>query len=138
MASLSPALHGGKKVQVVFVMLTTGTGKSKLAIDLALHFFGEVINSDKMQVYKGLDVLTSKVTPEERQSMLCVALSTTEIKFIAITNTCKEMLYVKMFFNKLGYNQDRYIIYCDSQNAIHLNKNTNFHLKSKHIDVRYH
>lgn len=138
MASLSPALHGGKKVQVVFVMLTTGTGKSKLAIDLALHFFGEVINSDKMQVYKGLDVLTSKVTPEERQSMLCVALSTTEIKFIAITNTCKEMLYVKMFFNKLGYNQDRYIIYCDSQNAIHLNKNTNFHLKSKQIDVRYH
>lgn len=38
---------------VAFVMGATGTGKSKLAIDLALHF------SDQMQVYKGLDMLTN-------------------------------------------------------------------------------
>ncbi|KAJ3703860.1 hypothetical protein LUZ61_007565 [Rhynchospora tenuis] len=51
--------------KVVVVMGATGTGKSKLAIDLARRFGGEVINSDKIQVYDGLDVVTNKVTKEE-------------------------------------------------------------------------
>lgn len=50
---------------VVFVLGTTGSGKSKLAIDLATHLGGEVVNSDKMQVYDGLDIITNKVTEEE-------------------------------------------------------------------------
>lgn len=54
-----------KKDKVVFVLGTTGAGKSKLAIDLAAHFGGEVVNSDKMQVYSGLDIITNKVTVEE-------------------------------------------------------------------------
>lgn len=54
---------------VVFVMGATGTGKSRLAIDLATQYPAEVINSDKMQVYRGLDILTNKVTAEERQGV---------------------------------------------------------------------
>ncbi|XP_010255880.1 PREDICTED: adenylate isopentenyltransferase 5, chloroplastic-like [Nelumbo nucifera] len=53
------------KNTVVFVMGATGTGKSKLSIDLATHFRAEIINSDKMQVYEGLDIATNKVTEEE-------------------------------------------------------------------------
>ncbi|XVF85529.1 hypothetical protein PTKIN_Ptkin17bG0124700 [Pterospermum kingtungense] len=53
------------KNKVIFVMGATATGKSKLSIDLATHFNGEVINSDKIQVYKGLDIITNKVTFEE-------------------------------------------------------------------------
>lgn len=45
----------------------TGSGKSKLAIDLASHFPVEVINADSMQVYQGLDVLTNKVPPHEQK-----------------------------------------------------------------------
>jgi adenylate dimethylallyltransferase (cytokinin synthase) len=55
---------GGKNKAVV-VLGATGTGKSRLAVDLALRFGGEVINSDKIQVYQGLDVATNKVTKEE-------------------------------------------------------------------------
>ncbi|OWM78487.1 adenylate isopentenyltransferase 5, chloroplastic-like isoform X2 [Punica granatum] len=55
--------------KVVFVMGATGTGKSRLAIDLATRFPAEVINSDKMQVYKGLNIVTNKVTEEECQSV---------------------------------------------------------------------
>ncbi|CAA6670597.1 unnamed protein product [Spirodela intermedia] len=51
--------------KVVFVMGATGTGKSKLAIDIATRFSGEVVNSDKIQLHDGLPVLTNKVTPEE-------------------------------------------------------------------------
>ncbi|KQJ89813.1 adenylate isopentenyltransferase 5, chloroplastic [Brachypodium distachyon] len=54
------------KPKVVFVLGATATGKSKLAIALAARFGGEVINSDKIQVYAGLPVITNKVTDEER------------------------------------------------------------------------
>ncbi|XP_068661070.1 adenylate isopentenyltransferase 5, chloroplastic-like [Aristolochia californica] len=52
--------------KVIFIMGATGTGKSKLAIELATRFSGEIINSDKIQVYQGLDVVTNKVTAEEQ------------------------------------------------------------------------
>ncbi|CAN6197280.1 unnamed protein product [Urochloa humidicola] len=58
--------HGGAKHKAVVVMGATGTGKSRLAVDLALAFGGEVINSDKIQVHAGLDVATNKVTESER------------------------------------------------------------------------
>ncbi|KAL2230830.1 UNVERIFIED_CONTAM: Adenylate isopentenyltransferase 5, chloroplastic [Sesamum indicum] len=56
--------HQGKD-KVVVVLGATGTGKSRLAIDLATRFGAEVINSDKIQVYKGLDIVTNKVRNEE-------------------------------------------------------------------------
>ena len=34
--------------------------------------------------------------------------------------------------------QEKYNLYCDNQSAIHLCKNSTFHSRSKHIDVRYH
>ncbi|KAL2235551.1 UNVERIFIED_CONTAM: Adenylate isopentenyltransferase 5, chloroplastic [Sesamum indicum] len=52
--------HQGRD-KVVVVLGATGTGKSRLAIDLATRFGAEVINSDKIQVYKGLDIVTNKV-----------------------------------------------------------------------------
>ncbi|KAI5414888.1 hypothetical protein KIW84_040374 [Lathyrus oleraceus] len=39
---------------------------------------------------------------------------------------------------ELGFVQDKYLLFCDSQGAIHLGKNSTFHSRSKHIDVRYH
>ncbi|KAL6955211.1 Adenylate isopentenyltransferase 5, chloroplastic [Sarracenia purpurea var. burkii] len=54
-----------RRDKVVVVMGATGTGKSRLSIDLATRFPAEIVNSDKMQVYKGLDIVTNKVTTEE-------------------------------------------------------------------------
>ncbi|KAM0754775.1 tRNA isopentenyltransferase [Meredithblackwellia eburnea MCA 4105] len=66
---------GRSKGDLVAVVGTTGVGKSQLAIELAkavstlqlphIATQGEVINSDSMQVYKGLDIITNKVTQEE-------------------------------------------------------------------------
>ncbi|KAK8946350.1 hypothetical protein KSP39_PZI007407 [Platanthera zijinensis] len=53
------------KTKAIFVLGSSGTGKSKLAISLAHRFDGEVINSDKMQVYDGLPIITNKVTAQE-------------------------------------------------------------------------
>ncbi|XP_055835792.1 tRNA dimethylallyltransferase 2 [Solanum dulcamara] len=57
------------KPKVVVIMGATGSGKSKLAIDLASYFPIEIINADSMQVYQGLDVLTNKVTPQEQKGV---------------------------------------------------------------------
>ena len=52
---------------IVVVLGATGAGKSKLALEIAQKFKGEVISADAMQMYKGLDIVTNKVTSEERQ-----------------------------------------------------------------------
>ncbi|WMV07714.1 hypothetical protein MTR67_001099 [Solanum verrucosum] len=50
-------------------MGSTGTGKSRLSIDPATHFLGEIINSDKIQVYKGLESVTNKITHAKKQGV---------------------------------------------------------------------
>ncbi|CAJ1962381.1 unnamed protein product [Sphenostylis stenocarpa] len=64
--TMESLFHHRSKDKVVVIMGATGTGKTKLAIDVAKHFQpAEIVNSDKMQVYKGLDITTNKVTEEE-------------------------------------------------------------------------
>ena len=58
-----------EKAKVVVIMGPTGSGKSRLAIDLATHFPIEIINADSMQVYHGLDVLTNKVSLNEQKGL---------------------------------------------------------------------
>ncbi|KAG8831228.1 hypothetical protein FRC20_008195, partial [Serendipita sp. 405] len=57
------------KRSIIAVIGTTGAGKSKLAVDIAKACNGEIINADAMQVYRGLDVITNKVTEEEMQGI---------------------------------------------------------------------
>ncbi|ESQ43761.1 hypothetical protein EUTSA_v10006499mg [Eutrema salsugineum] len=55
----------GPKDKVVVIMGATGTGKSRLSVDLATRFPAEIINSDKIQVHQGLDIVTNKITADE-------------------------------------------------------------------------
>ena len=68
----------------------------------------------------------------------CVALSTTEAEYIAATEAGKEMLWMKRFLLELGLSQLTYVVFCDSQSAMDLSKNSMYHSRTKHIDVRYH
>jgi tRNA dimethylallyltransferase len=53
---------------VVFLLGTTGVGKSKLSLDMAEALHGEIVNADSMQVYGGNQgVMTAKPTMEERE-----------------------------------------------------------------------
>lgn len=53
--------------RLIILLGPTGVGKSKLAIDLAEEFGGEIINADSMQVYRYMDIGTAKPTLEEQQ-----------------------------------------------------------------------
>ena len=48
-------------VPIVVILGATGAGKSKLALELAAKYGGEIISADAMQMYKGLDIVTNKV-----------------------------------------------------------------------------
>ncbi|GJX41528.1 retrovirus-related pol polyprotein from transposon TNT 1-94, partial [Tanacetum coccineum] len=63
---------------------------------------------------------------------------TTEAGYVAATEVCKELLWLKRFLQELGFKQQRYAVLCDNQSTIHLAKNSMFHKRTKHIDIRYH
>ena len=54
---------------VIAVVGPTGSGKSDLAVNLALELDGEIINADAMQFYRGMDIGTAKITPAERRGI---------------------------------------------------------------------
>jgi len=54
---------------VIAVVGPTGSGKSDLAVSLALELDGEVINADSMQFYRGMDIGTAKITDAERRGV---------------------------------------------------------------------
>lgn len=52
-------------MKVIAIVGPTAVGKTSLSIELAKRFNGEIISGDSMQVYRGLDIGTAKVTTEE-------------------------------------------------------------------------
>ncbi|KAF7256772.1 hypothetical protein EG68_06371 [Paragonimus skrjabini miyazakii] len=74
---------------VVAVCGSTGTGKSKLAVDLARIFSGEVINSDAIQLYEGLSIATNKVTEEEAAGITHHLLGTFSAQWAAFGDVHK-------------------------------------------------
>ena len=60
---------GARQPPVIAVVGPTGSGKSDLAVELALKLGGEVINADAMQFYRGMDIGTAKVTDAERKGV---------------------------------------------------------------------
>lgn len=53
--------------RLVAIVGPTATGKSDLAIRLALRFGGEIVNADPQLVYRGLDIGTAKPSPAQRR-----------------------------------------------------------------------
>lgn len=70
----SPARTGapdspGGLPPVIAVVGPTGSGKSDLAVGLALELDGEVVNADSMQFYRGMDIGTAKIALAERRGV---------------------------------------------------------------------
>lgn len=55
------------KQKVIAIVGPTAVGKTKLSIEIAKQFNGEIISGDSMQVYRGMDIGTAKITEDEKQ-----------------------------------------------------------------------
>ncbi|NUR92718.1 MAG: tRNA (adenosine(37)-N6)-dimethylallyltransferase MiaA [Nonomuraea sp.] len=58
-----------RTLPVIAVVGPTAAGKSDLAVDIALHKGGECINADSMQLYRGMDIGTAKLTHSEQRGI---------------------------------------------------------------------
>jgi tRNA dimethylallyltransferase len=58
-----------EKPKIVIITGPTASGKTSLAMKLALDLGGEIINADSMQVYRGMDIGTAKPTADERKAV---------------------------------------------------------------------
>ena len=55
--------------KIIVITGPTAVGKTRLSIELAKKYNGEIINADAVQVYKGLDIGSAKVTEEEKEGI---------------------------------------------------------------------
>lgn len=56
--------------KIVIIVGPTASGKTALSVELAKLFNGEIISADSMQIYRGMDIGTAKVTEEEKQGVV--------------------------------------------------------------------
>ncbi|XP_055325712.1 tRNA dimethylallyltransferase [Sitodiplosis mosellana] len=69
-----------RRTPLIVILGSTATGKTKLSIELAKRFNGEIISADSMQIYKGLDISTAKATPKERSKAVHHMLDVCDMK----------------------------------------------------------
>ncbi|MFM8964892.1 MAG: tRNA (adenosine(37)-N6)-dimethylallyltransferase MiaA [Actinomycetota bacterium] len=54
---------------LIFIVGATATGKSELSLQLAEQLNGEIVNADSMQLYRGMDIGTAKLSLQERRGI---------------------------------------------------------------------
>lgn len=65
-------------IPVIVIVGPTAVGKTSLSIELAKKFNGEIISGDSMQVYRGLNIGTAKITSEEMEGIKHHLIDVTE------------------------------------------------------------
>ena len=66
------------KKKVVFILGPTAVGKTFFSVKLAKKMNGEIVSADSVQIYKGLDIGSAKVKPEEMQGVVHYAIDILE------------------------------------------------------------
>ena len=126
-------LHGTVDMKLCF-----GGDKPNLVGYSDLDMAGDIDSKKSTSGYFFFLNFARGVVAWQSRLQRCVSLSTTKAKFIAITEACKELIWLKKILQEMCFGQDNYSLFVNSQSAIHLGKNPTFHSRSKHIDVRYH
>ncbi|XP_035211735.1 secreted RxLR effector protein 161-like [Stegodyphus dumicola] len=86
-------------------------------------------------------ILSGSAITWESRKQRSVALSSTEAEYsyMALSEAAKETVYLRRFLKELSYNIEHpTTIYCDNQGAQKITKNSVFHSRTKHIDIRHH
>lgn len=63
-------MQNQNKSKVVFILGPTGVGKTALSVKLAKEFNGEIISADSVQIFKGFDIGSAKVTTQEMDGVI--------------------------------------------------------------------
>lgn len=92
---------------IIAIVGPTGVGKTKLSVELAKYYKGIVINADAVQVYKGLDIGSAKVSESEKENIPHLLF---DIKDPSKIYTVKD--YQTDARNIIAKNSDKTLIFC--------------------------
>jgi len=68
-----------------------------------------------------------------------IACSTCDAEYIAVSESCHEAVWLRLFLNELGLlHPGSTLLLCDNNGALSLAYDPSHHTRSKHIDVRFH
>lgn len=82
--------------------------------------------------------LGKSIVSWESRKQKTVALSSTEAEYMSLSDACKEALFLRKFLQEILGITPKVIIYNDNQSAQKLCRNSVFHARTKHIDIRHH
>jgi len=82
--------------KLVIISGATATGKSELAIEVAKEIGAEIISADSMQLYKGMDIGTAKLTMAERQGITHNLLDLVDVKTDVTVSWYQELARAKI------------------------------------------
>ncbi|NBD23503.1 tRNA (adenosine(37)-N6)-dimethylallyltransferase MiaA [Paenibacillus glycinis] len=66
---MSPASQAPAKPKLLVLVGPTAVGKTRMSLDIAKAWNAEIISGDSIQVYKGMDIGTAKIKPEEQEGV---------------------------------------------------------------------
>jgi len=82
--------------KLVIISGATATGKSDLAVEIAKEIGAEIISADSMQLYKGMDIGTAKLTLEEREGIAHHLLDLVDVKTDVTVSWYQELARAKI------------------------------------------
>nr|GEY95056.1 putative ribonuclease H-like domain-containing protein [Tanacetum cinerariifolium] len=93
---------------------------------------------DRKSTTRGCQFLGRRLISWQCKKQIIVATSTTEAEYVAAASCCRQVLWIQNQLLDYVYNFMNTKIYIDNNSAICIVKNTVYHSKTKHIEIRHH
>jgi len=123
-------------IDVGLVFKKNVTGKQECIRYIDSDYVGDL---DKCRSKTGYVFILSQAPVSWRSTLQSiVTLSTIEAEYMAMTEAIKEAIWLQRLLNDLGTDHDLLKIICNIMSAIYLTKNQVYHVRTKHIDVKFH
>ena len=120
-----------------FGIMYKTTGKSRLIGFLDSDYAGDL--DDRKSTSGSVFIISSRAVSWSLNKQQIVALSTTEVKFVAAASSSCQAIWLQRLLGVLhNQQQGSILIYYDNVFAIELSRNPVLHGRSKNIDVRFH
>lgn len=95
-------------------------------------------HSDRKSFTGYVFVLGGAPVSWESKKQHTVALSSAESEYVAMSESCREAVFLKTLIREISSKDETVKLFSDSQSAIQMAKNPVHHQRTKHIDIRYH
>ncbi|GJR21293.1 hypothetical protein Tco_0969820 [Tanacetum coccineum] len=95
-------------------------------------------NDDCKSTSRGIQFLRDKLVSWSSKKRDCTTISTTEAEYVSLSACCAQVIWMRTQLLDYGFTYNKIPMYCDSQSAIDISCNPVQHLRTKHINIRYH